>query len=81
MNTTNNGTQVSLDIRTQSFLTALRAMEEAEDKVLSAFTDTYGEDMGFDFTQKLPFDVINAKILECMRIVILENQRENPSLV
>lgn len=81
-NTTTQGTQgLQITPRTESFVKALKALQEAEDEVLNALTETYGEDQGTRMTQDLPFEEINERLLGCMRVVILENLNDNPMTI
>ena len=78
-NTTTQETQgLRITPRTESFVKALKALEEAEDAVITALTETYGDEQGNRMTRDLPFDEINEQLLTCMRVVILENLNENP---
>ena len=74
-------TQFTTTDRTNRFVVAIQKLSEAEDAVLDALRGTYGEEQGFDMTQKLGFDGINDEVLRCMRVVVLENLRDNPSTI
>ena len=70
---------IILTDRTNKFVVAIQKLSEAEDAVLDAMTETYGDEQGTSMTEKLSFDSINDEVLRCMRVVILENLRENPT--
>ena len=72
-------TQIQLTDRTNKFVVAIQKLNEAEDAVLDAMTETYGDEQGTSMTEKLDFSRINDEVLRCMRVVILENLRDNPS--
>ena len=44
-------------------------------------SESYGENQGFEMTQKLGFDNLNDEVLRCMRIAILENLRDTPTTI
>ena len=67
--------------RTNRFLVAIQKLDEAENAVLDAMTETYGDEQGTSMTEKLGFDGINDEVLRCMRVVILENLNENPTTI
>ena len=70
---------ITLTDRTNKFVVAIQKLSEAEDAVLDALTETYGDEQGTSMTEKLPFGQMNDEVLRCMRVVILENLRENPT--
>lgn len=75
-------TQFTTTDRTNRFVVAIQKLSEAEDAVLDALTGTYGEEQGEQMTRDLfPFDEMNDEVLRCMRVVVLENLRENPSTI
>lgn len=74
-------TQFQTTDRTNRFVVAIQKLDEAENAVLDAMTETYGEEQGTSMTEKLGFDNINDEILRCMRVVILENLRDNPTTI
>ena len=81
-NTTTQGTQsLRITPRTESFVQALKALQEAESAVLTALTETYGDEQGTRMTNDLPFEEINEQVLGCMRVVILENLNDNPMTI
>lgn len=67
--------------RTNKFVLAIQKMEEAEDAVLDAMVGTYGEHDGEVMMDNLGFDDINRQILASMRVVMLENLREDPTTI
>lgn len=67
--------------RTNKFVLAIQKLSEAEDAVLDAMVGTYGEHDGELMTEGLGFDDINRQILSSMRVVILENLRDNPTTI
>lgn len=67
--------------RTNYFIVALEKIEEAESAVLNAMCETYGDEDGERMTSELGFDKINDEVLRCMRVVILENLRDNPETI
>lgn len=67
--------------RTNRFVVAIQKLSEAEDAVLDAMTETYGDEQGTSMTEKLGFNGINDEVLRCMRVVILENLRDNPTTI
>lgn len=78
---TQNNTQVILSDRTRLFIDALNAISDAEDKLIEAMTETYGEEQGDSMVRSLPFDEIRNRISQCMAIVICENQRDDKNLI
>ena len=74
-------TQFTTTDRTNKFVVAIQKLSEAEDAVLDALSETYGDEQGFEMTQNLGFDKMNDGVLRCMRVVVLENLRENPSTI
>lgn len=67
--------------RTNQFVVAIQKLSEAENAVLTAMSGTYGEEQGFKMTQELGFERMNDEVLRCLRVVMLENLRENPSTI
>lgn len=74
-------TQFQTTDRTNRFVVAIQKLNEAENAVLNAMTETYGDEQGTSMTEKLDFDRINDEVLRCMRVVILENLNENPTTI
>ena len=74
-------TQFKTTDRTNRFVVAIQKLNEAENAVLDAMTETYGDEQGTSMTEKLGFDGINDEVLRCMRVVILENLRNNPTTI
>ena len=74
-------TQFHTTDRTNQFVIAIQKLSEAEDAVLNAMSGTYGEEQGFKMTQDLGFDKMNDEVLRCLRVVMLENMRSDPSTI
>ena len=74
-------TQFKTTDRTNRFVGAIQKLDEAENAVLDAMTETYGDEQGTSMTEKLGFDGINDEVLRCMRVVILENLNDNPTTI
>lgn len=74
-------TQFKTTDRTNRFVVAIQKLNEAENAVLDAMTETYGDEQGTSMTEKLGFDGINDEVLRCMRVVILENLNDNPTTI
>lgn len=74
-------TQFHTTDRTNQFVVAIQKLSEAENAVLTAMSETYGEDRGFKMTQELGFDKMNDEVLRCLRVVMLENLRDNPTTI
>jgi len=74
-------TQFTTTDRTNHFVVAIQKLSEAEDAVLNAMSETYGEEQGFKMTQDLGFGKMNDEVLRCLRVVMLENLKDNPSTI
>ena len=74
-------TQFKTTDRTNRFVVSIQKLNEAENAVLDAMSESYGENQGFEMTQKLGFDNLNDEVLRCMRVVILENLNDNPTTI
>ena len=74
-------TQFKTTDRTNRFVVSIQKLNEAENAVLDAMTETYGDEQGTSMTEKLGFDGINDEVLRCMRVVILENLNDNPTTI
>lgn len=76
-----NTTQVNLSEETSLYIQALKAIEKAEEDILTAFCETYGEEQGSAMTMKLPFETIRQEVSHIMGIVICDNQRDDKNLI
>lgn len=74
-------TQFQTSDRTGKFVLALQKLSEAQDAVLDAMSESYGEHDGELMTERLGFDDINNSVLQCMRVAILENLNDNPTTI
>lgn len=81
METQNTTKQVSLSEKTGLFINALKQLNEAEETLLTAMSQMYGEEQGTKMTFDLPFEDIRKEVSFYLYLSIMEAQEDNENLI
>jgi len=81
METQNTTKQVSLSEKTGLFIKALKQFNEAEETLLTAMSQMYGEEQGTKMTFDLPFEDIRKEVSFYLYLSIMEAQEDNENLI
>jgi hypothetical protein len=81
METLNTTKQVSLSEKTGLFINALKQLNEAEETLLTAMSQMYGEEQGTKMTFDLPFEDIRKEVSFYLYLSIMEAQEDNENLI
>lgn len=81
METQNTTKQVSLSEKTGLFINALKQLNEAEETLLTAMSQMYGEEQGTKMTFALPFEDIRKEVSFYLYLSIMEAQEDNENLI
>lgn len=81
METQNTTQQVNLTNKTGLFIKALKQLNEAEETLLTAMSEMYGEEQGTKMTFDLPFEDIRKEVSFYMYLSIMEAQDEDENLI
>ena len=81
METQNTTKQVNLSEKTGLFIKALKQLNEAEETLLTAMSQMYGEEQGTKMTFDLPFEDIRKEVSFYLYLSIMEAQEDNENLI
>lgn len=81
METQNTTKQVNLTNKTGLFIKALKELNEAEETLLTAMSEMYGEEQGTKMTFDLPFEDIRKEVSFYMYLSIMEAQEDDENLI